>query len=186
MYYYYRYLCTILRLLSDKEASPGSMDRLSRVCGFTRYNNTNIIVDLETEFGTPCLNINDPALTLLSYGDQLFLAIINVCDILQNGVSTYTLPVEAVNDPSVRIKFQVLSLRTIAPIDQNGGVDWEWNGQVERAGSAVTQEVDGRGVQVLDPVPISGVASSCLRAFPSHIHIACQMVPNFSKTRFCS
>ncbi|KAH9851877.1 hypothetical protein C2E23DRAFT_886092 [Lenzites betulinus] len=151
---------TFLRLLSQNPESftshsPGSTDRLSRVCGYTRYANSQVILDDETEFGESTLGFDDPAITLVRVNGLLFLAIIQICDIKCGGQSTCSLKVEELTSADVRIKFGILALHSVIPTVDNRESDWKWNGRFESFHSTSTREVEGRAVQPIDPQLVS-------------------------------
>lgn len=153
---------TFLRLLSQNPESftsitSGSTDRLSRTCGYTRYANSQVILDDDTELGEPMLGFDDPAITLVRVDGLLFLAIIQICDIKCGGQSTCTLRVEELASADVRVKFEVLSLRPISPSVDNREADWMWNGRFEPFRSSSTREVEGRAIQPINPQLASDV-----------------------------
>lgn len=122
---------TFLRLLSQDPKSftssgPGSTNRLGRVCGFTRYSDSHVILDADTDAGQPTLGFDDPAITLVRVDGLLFLAIVQICDIKCAGQSMCSLTVEDLVLDNVRVKFEILALRSIEPTTDNREADWEW------------------------------------------------------------
>lgn len=155
---------TFLRLLSQNPDSftslgPGSINRLSRVCGFTRYTNSQVILDEDSELGQPTLGFDNPAITLVRVDSLLFLAIVQVCDIKCAGQSTCSLKVEDLALDNVRVRFEILSLRPITPTAENRQADWEWTGRFASFRSSSTREVEGRAIQPIDPQLVSSLIS---------------------------
>lgn len=155
---------TFLRLLSQHPDSftslgPGSTNRLSRVCGFTRYTNSQVILDEDTEVRQPTLGFDDPAITLVRVDGLLFLAIIQICDIKCAGQSTCSLKVEDLALDNVRVRFEILSLRPISPTAENREADWEWTGRFVSFRASSTREVEGRAIQPIDPQLVSNLTS---------------------------
>ncbi|KAJ3527105.1 hypothetical protein NM688_g8173 [Phlebia brevispora] len=148
---------SILRLLPSMSnlTAPESTNRLSRICGFTRYLNTAIVTDMCSASDELCLVIDDPALTLLDYDGMLFLAVIRILEIQQDNISMSTLPVSCLNEANIRVKFSVMSLSSTALPGQSAGsglFDWEWNGRFEkRTNGPYIQDVEGSAVQVINP-----------------------------------
>lgn len=155
---------TFLRLLSQHPDSftslgPGSTNRLSRVCGFTRYTNSQVILDEDAEVGQPTLGFDDPAITLMRVDGLLFLAIVQICDIKCAGQSTCSLKVEDLALDNVRVRFEILSLRPIAPTPENREANWEWTGRFVSFRASSTREVEGRAIQPIDPQLVSNLIS---------------------------
>ncbi|KAI0717922.1 hypothetical protein C8Q72DRAFT_155136 [Fomitopsis betulina] len=146
---------TFVRLLSQNPGSfaspgPGSTNCLGRVCGFTRYGDSKVILDADTEAGQPMLGLDDPAITLVRVDGLLFLAVIQICDIKCAGQSTCSLKVEDLALDNVRIKFEILSLHSIVPTPDNCEADWEWTGCFASTHSTM-REVKGQAIQLIDP-----------------------------------
>ncbi len=147
---------TFLRLLSNAPESftsqaPESTNRLGRIRGFTRYPNSAVIVDSFSDFGAPILGFDDPALTLIHVHDLLFLAVVQISDIRLNGQSMCSIPIVDLCLSSVKVRFEVLSLQPITPSPGNSHADWQWTGRVEKFRGSSSCEVEGRGIQPIDP-----------------------------------
>lgn len=147
---------TFLRLLSESpgsytSSSSGSTDRLARVCGYTRYASSKVILDAEPAFGSSSLGFDDPALTLLRVDGLLFLAVVQICEIKNGSQSVCSISLEDLCSTAVRVRFEVLSIRPVPPSADNGNIDWEWTGRFEKFRSTMRLETEGKAIHPIDP-----------------------------------
>jgi len=121
----------------------GSTDHLGRITGLTRCAITTptvIETGVESDSGPggsrSVLSIGDPVATLLKCEGNIFLAIVQINDILIDNVSVLEIGPAFLLEPVVTVQFQALQLIEIADciddIDRNDA-DWKWNRKMERS-----------------------------------------------------
>lgn len=126
---------------------PGSADRKRRIAGSGKYDEsasvqTNVIVG-ESILGAG-LFINDPAITLVQCAERIFLAVIQVSEILVESQSIASIVEEELSDRHVGIQFQILKL---ARTDTEAEGDWLW----KSAFGTTLFRTEGRFIFPIDP-----------------------------------
>ena len=149
---------SVLRLLSDPLTFTESRDRLKRVRGYSRYNeSTNSGVAEPPSAPIPedddSLYLQDPALTLVQCDNRVYLAVFQILGIRRDGKDVQSLPPLHLVEPNIRIQGQVMKLGLIGQRDghqgSTGDPDWEWNGGFESKGTF--RDLEGRFVQQVNP-----------------------------------
>ena len=141
---------TMLRLYSSPLATLDSKDRLKRVRGYSRFNDSKSLDELAqlTDSTTgPSLDVEDPAVTLVRCNDRTFLAVIQVTGIRQNNASVLSLPVAHLHEPNISIQCQIMKLAPRELTENTEGADWEWIGNY-KSGSHF--QTEGRWMDVID------------------------------------
>jgi hypothetical protein len=138
-------------------AMGGSTDRLGRIAGLTRCTVTMPVVvknGVESEPGSSgsrsVLSIGDPVATVLKCEGNIFLAIVQINDILIDNISVLEIGPAFLMEPVVTVQFQALQLIEIVDkvddLDHNDA-DWKWNRKMERS----IHKTRGSCIQVIDP-----------------------------------
>lgn len=135
----------------------GSTDRLGRIAGLTRCAVTTpavIKTGIEPGSGSSgprsVLSIGDPVATALKCEGNVFLAIVQINDILIDNESVLEIAPAFLMEPVVTVQFQALQLVEI--VDHVNDVDhtdadWKWNRKMERP----ILKTRGSCIQVIDP-----------------------------------
>jgi len=136
---------------------PGSTDRLGRVAGLTRFTVkepsatdtvlTTVASDLIRD--GPALSVGDPAATLLGCEGNIFLAIVQVNEIIVDHLSVLEISPELLVEPIVTIQFQVYQLVEVTDANDPdyNDADWKWNRKLEKK----VLKTKGSSIQVIDP-----------------------------------
>ncbi|KAF9536838.1 hypothetical protein CPC08DRAFT_771434 [Agrocybe pediades] len=148
---------SILRIYSSPLTISESKDRLKRVRGYSRYNETkNKLAGSSTDTGnleeaddSNVLCVLDPALTVVQCNERVFLAVFQVSGIRQDSKDVQSLPLEYINEPNVRISGQVMQLSLISSTPSVDEPDWEWTGTFEPRG--FLRDIEGSWIEVIDP-----------------------------------
>lgn len=101
----------------------------------------------------PTLAIQDPAALLVRSKGLVWLAIVKVYGIKQGTVTLDRLPVRLLLTSNIRLTVRIISVssRKNAKDEMD---DWEWFGCFEKS----TFEVEGRHIQILDPLVINSTS----------------------------
>ena len=122
---------------------PGSTDCLGRVAGLTRFtvkepSATDTVlastVASDVILDGPSLSVGDPAATLLGCEGNLFLAIVQVNEIIVDHLSVLEISPELLVEPIVTIQFQVYQLVEVTDINDPdyNNANWKWNRKLEK------------------------------------------------------
>ncbi|KZS88742.1 hypothetical protein SISNIDRAFT_469824 [Sistotremastrum niveocremeum HHB9708] len=143
----------VLSELFKHHRHPLSTDRLKRVADIPRFNSntsdTSTIIDDESVFGGPMLSIHDPVATLLSVGENVFLAVGEVLTIKQANKRMDSIQTDRLKDRTITLTLRImhLSLRTQDAQTASGNqADWEWK---RTHGDTIT--VPARLCQLINP-----------------------------------
>ena len=145
---------SVLRLYSSPLTITESRDRLKRVRGFSRYDETKLT---GVEASPPdseddeSLHVQDPATALVTSDSRYYLAVIQILSIRRDGKDLQSLPGQFITEPNIRFQAQImkLGLITLENDHQPDTADWEWNGSFEAR--AVLRDLDGRFIQQINP-----------------------------------
>ncbi|KAJ6550561.1 hypothetical protein B0H10DRAFT_2379639 [Mycena sp. CBHHK59/15] len=148
---------TILRIFSSRFSIAESRDRLKRVRGFSRHNDSTLNTSAnsnDTIPGEPMVEVEDPAAILVRSNDFTWLAVVVISGITCGTKHVETLPKRLLGEPNVRAKVQIMELvpAHTPPRDGSDGGEWEWSGKfITSTGTSKFTEVDGSLLQLLDP-----------------------------------
>lgn len=132
-----------------RQSGPESRDRLKRVMGYSRHmhqipssiSGGGFIFDEDT----PVVNIEDPGLTLVRCNDRIFLAVITIVGLYQGTNALSSIPADAVNEPNIRIRVQIMCLRLVPFEGHPEQGDWEWTGRSALLAPArYVSDIEGR------------------------------------------
>jgi len=144
---------SVLRLYSSPLTITESRDRLKRVRGYSRYDESKLMT---IEAPPPSedddsLHVQDPAATLVNSDSRHYLAIIQILSIRRDGKDVQSIPGRFISEPNVRFQGQIMKLGLITQGNdhQPDAGDWEWNGSFEAR--AVFRDLDGRFIQQINP-----------------------------------
>lgn len=141
-------------ILADCTNPLDSKDCLRRVRGYTQYHENadsdSTPLNITSRSDEPHLEIQDPAATLISCNDMVFVAVIQVIDIRVGGVSQDRIACSLLGEPNVRLRGDIMRLRIIDHEHQPLQCDWEWDGSFEP--SSGLRDLEARWVDLLDPV----------------------------------
>jgi len=137
---------------------PGSTDHLGRIAGLTRFtvkepSATDTVltsaVMSELILDGPSLSVGDPAATLLGCKGNIFLAIIQVNEIIVDHLSVLEISPELLVEPIVMIQFQVYQLVEVTDTNDPdyNDANWKWNQKMEKK----VLKTKGSCIQVIDP-----------------------------------
>ncbi|KAH7907202.1 hypothetical protein BJ138DRAFT_1104514 [Hygrophoropsis aurantiaca] len=160
------YKAKILREYFKYKTRAGSTDRLKRVAGLLRFAVTSMpttgtTIESDSVFGASCLFVNEPATTLVTSDNRIFLAIVQVTTISLDSRPVDFISSEILPEKTVSISFQILNF---AEVDQTGlatEFDWQWD---QSLGSS--HKSPGRFIQAVNPAvstPTSGPTSYLFR-----------------------
>ena len=135
----------------------GSTDCLGRIAGLTRCAvTTPAVIKTGIEPGSGSggprlvLSIGDPVATALKCEGNVFLAIVQINDILIDNESVLEIAPAFLMEPVVTVQFQTLQLVEIVDhvndVDRTDA-DWKWNRKMERP----ILKTRGSCIQVIDP-----------------------------------
>ncbi|KAJ7725142.1 hypothetical protein DFH07DRAFT_931577 [Mycena maculata] len=166
-----------LSLMQKYSHKAVSTDRLRRVAALDRYTSKsdelNNIAEHDSAFGSPCILISEPIVTLVRCEDKLFVCIGEVTDILIDRKSVEQIGLDVLQEREVTVHFQIVRVVPATKEDDPGlKNDWRARGLVPRSLSA-----PGRLVMPIDPVLSTRIAgepfylfeSSVLRAFGARL-----------------
>lgn len=139
---------SVCRFFSDPHRD--STSRLDRIRAFSRYDEQSNHLFQYSEDGEsePLTRLEDPAALLVRSKELIWLAVVQIYGIKQNGVFIDYLPTRLITEPHIRLQLKVYRLKARANPDEKG--DWEWFGGFEKG----TVEVEGRYIQLLNPETI--------------------------------
>ena len=151
-----RALCELFKAMFSVMA--GSTDRLGRIAGLTRCAITTPAVtktgvEFDHELGdsrSAVLSIGDPVATLLKCEGDIFLAIVEINDILIENKSVLEIGPAFLMEPVVTVQFQALQLIEIVDcVDDvdHKDADWKWNRKMEHS----ILKTRGSCIQVINP-----------------------------------
>jgi len=105
----------VLQIFSNND--PNSTDRLKHVQDFSHFNvvRRGFGVGEISDPYEPKINIEDPAATLVCSKNLIWLAVVQIVDILLNHIGIQTLPTCLLGELNVQIRVQVMQL---APVVQ--------------------------------------------------------------------
>ncbi|KAJ7187789.1 hypothetical protein C8R46DRAFT_1241005 [Mycena filopes] len=169
---------TILRIYSSRFSVAESKDRLKRVRGHARHNESAETRNLHSDEaipGEPMLATEDPAAVLVRSNGHAWLAVVIVSAIASGPRQVETLPTRLLAEPNVRLKVQLMELlpttRPPRPNSEEG--DWEWSSRfVKTIGAATIIEVAGSLVQLLNPAVLPATANGKGDALTYHFKSA--------------
>jgi hypothetical protein len=140
---------SVCRVYSEPLTVRDSRERLERVRAHPRHNTKpnamagQVVITADTE--ESLVRIEDPTALLVRSKDLIWLAVAQITDIKQSGVSVDCLTRRLLTEPNVRVVVRVMRLRPRVIVGPEG--DWEWFGWFESS----SHEVDGGWLQLLDP-----------------------------------
>jgi hypothetical protein len=143
---------SVLRLYSSPLTITESRDRLKRVCGYSRYDESKL---MSAEAPSPAedddsLHVQDPAATLVNSDSHQYFAIIQILSIQHDGKNVQSIPGRFISEPNVCFRqIMKLGLITQGNDHQPDAADWEWNGSFEAR--AVFRDLDGHFIQQINP-----------------------------------
>ncbi|KAH9032123.1 hypothetical protein EDB85DRAFT_1890789 [Lactarius pseudohatsudake] len=131
---------------------PGSTDCLNRCAGLSHYAKTSPFPDLSDgvidSISKGVLSIGDPAAMIVNCEGQLFLAIIQINDILFDASPVLEISPRFLMEPMVTVQFQIYQVVKTSNDDPDvDGADWKWNRKLERA----VLKTKGTFIQVISP-----------------------------------
>lgn len=145
-------LCMYLNPLTP--LGPGSLNGLKCVRGYTRFETMATHPNLEDDYSItgPGLLVNDPALTFIRVGDNMFLAIVQVSSIKKGGHSMPNIALESLHEPNVEVTCQLLPLMPHESMESNP-VDWVCTPSPLKFGSNHTvTTVTGSLIELINPL----------------------------------
>ncbi|KAF8308702.1 hypothetical protein DL93DRAFT_2219257 [Clavulina sp. PMI_390] len=145
------------RLLAASERSTcllrGSADRLKRYANIARHATgtttfTGDIMDSDGDISKATLTSGDPAVTIVKHQKSLFLAVIQINNLLVNSRSVASISLDVLHEPKVAIGFQIMCLKEMTASERESiSEDWRSTGDY-KIGSYRTE---GRFIQCVDP-----------------------------------
>ncbi|KAH9020543.1 hypothetical protein EDB83DRAFT_2432480 [Lactarius deliciosus] len=169
---------------------PGSTDCLNWCAGLSRYAKTSPFPDLSDgvidSISKGVLSIGDPATTIVNCEGQLFLAIIQINNILFDASLVLEISPRFLMEPTVTVQFQIYQVVKTSNDDPDvDGADWKWNQKLEH----VVLKTKGTFIQVISPaiaipevnVPIYFFRTDELRAIAASLFSS---VPVHDRGRF--
>jgi len=137
---------------------PGSTNCLGRVAGLTRFTvkepsatDTVLTSTVTSELipDGPSLSVGDPAATLLGCEGNIFLAIVQVNEIIVDHLSVLEISPKLLVGPIVTIQFQVYQLIEVTDTNDPdyNDANWKWNWKMEKK----VLKTKGSCIQVIDP-----------------------------------
>ena len=151
--------CALRELFKAMISSlPGSTNCLGRVAGLTRFTvkepsatDTVLTSTVTSELipDGPSLSVGDPAATLLGCEGNIFLAIVQVNEIIVDHLSVLEISPKLLVGPIVMIQFQVYQLIEVTDTNDPDYNDenWKWNWKMEKK----VLKTKGSCIQVIDP-----------------------------------
>ncbi|KAJ7671994.1 hypothetical protein B0H17DRAFT_1335340 [Mycena rosella] len=141
-----------LSLMQKYSHKAASTDRLRRVAAMDRYSSKSEqldnIAEHDSAFGSPCILVSEPIVTLVRCEEKLFVCVGKVTDIRLDGHSVEQLGVEVLQEQSVVVHFQIVRVVPATAEDDPGlKNDWRARGLERNSLSA-----PGRLVLPIDPV----------------------------------
>ncbi|KAJ7705827.1 hypothetical protein B0H16DRAFT_1482122, partial [Mycena metata] len=154
-----------------------STDRLQRVAALERYSSRSDeqghIAEHDSAFGSPCILVSEPIVTLIRCEGKLFVCVGEVTDIRVNNQSVEELGLEVLQEQAVTVHFQIVRVvPSTCEDDAELKNDWRAVGLIRHSLAA-----PGRLVLTIDPAlstrvmgePYYLFESSVLRAFGARL-----------------
>jgi len=140
---------SVCRVYSEPLTVCDSRKRLECVRAHPRHdtkpNATAGQVAITADIEESLVCIEDLTALLVRSKDLIWLAVVQITDIKQSGVSVDCLTRRLLMEPNVRVVVRVMRLRPRVIVGPEG--DWEWFSWFE----SLSHEVDGGWLQLLDP-----------------------------------
>ncbi|KAJ7753176.1 hypothetical protein B0H16DRAFT_1317014, partial [Mycena metata] len=166
-----------LSLMQKYTHKAVSTDRLQRVAALERYSSRSDeqghIAEHDSAFGSPCILVSEPIVTLIRCEGKLFVCVGEVTDIRVNNQSVEELGLEVLQEQAVTVHFQIVRVvPSTCEDDAELKNDWRAVGLIRHSLAA-----PGRLVLTIDPAlstrvmgePYYLFESSVLRAFGARL-----------------
>ena len=149
---------SILKAFSDPYSFATSTDCLKRIQSipkFQAFASQSSAGIPASDFGTPSLLRDDPAVTLVRCKNRVFLAVVQINGLTWNAERVVGIPLASLSDSSGRVSYQIMKLLSIKPVEGTES-DWYWAQDYERASGSPSYEVPARYIQCINPEIVTG------------------------------